>query len=80
MHKEDVQSLLDRSGFTVTLNKKIGGTSRVHMMHVGKTYDKLVDYIIDESLNTTKAIWAYTMEELTRIESTEDLENWLNRL
>ena len=78
MHKEEIQGLLDRFGYSVTLKKKMGETPRIHMMHVGKSLDRLVDYVIDENLNTTKAIWAYGMEELTRIETTEDLENWLN--
>ena len=78
MHKDEIQGLLERFGYSVSLNKKIGETSRTHMMHVGSMLDRLVDYIIDEVENTTETIWAYTMEGLKCIETVHELENWLS--
>ena len=77
MRKEEVQGLLAKFGFSVSLNKKIGETAVTHMIHVGKTLDRLVDYNVDEAKDFIKSIWAYTDRELNCIETITDLELWL---
>ena len=79
MHKDEVHGLLARFGFSVSINKKIGETAQTHMIQVcGKETTRLVDYVIDETKNSTKTIWAYTKETLKCIENMQDLESWLN--
>jgi hypothetical protein len=80
MHKDEIQGLLDRFGFSVSLNKRLGETPRTHMMHVGSMFDCLVDYIVDEVENTTELVWAYAMEDLKCIETVHELEAWLNEM
>ena len=77
MHKEELQNLLDRFGYTVTLNKKIGGSCQTHMHHVAKEGKRLVDYTIDDVKNVVKAVWAYTETNLSYFETTEELKTWL---
>ena len=79
MHKDEVQGLLARFGFSVTINNKIGETTQRHMIQVsGSETTRLVDYVIDEAKDSTKTIWAYTKETLKCIENVKDLESWLN--
>lgn len=79
MHNDEIQGLLTRFGFSVTIDKKIGETTQRHMIQVcGSETTRLVDYVIDEAKNSTKTIWAYTKESLKCIENVQDLESWLN--
>ena len=77
MHKEEIELLLSKSGFSVSLNKKIEKTSRTHMIHVGQAPTRLVDYTVDEIKNTVKSIWAYHDDTLDCIENISDLKIWL---
>lgn len=78
MRKDEVQGLLAKFGFSVSLNKKIGETPITHMIHVGETLDRLVDYTVDEAKDFIRTIWAYTDRELNCIETITDLELWLS--
>jgi hypothetical protein len=77
MRKDEVQSMLERFGFSVCLNKKLGSMPVTHMIHVGRTPERIVDYTIDEIKNTIESVWAYANESLDCIESLPDLEIWL---
>ncbi len=77
MHKEEIELLLSKSGFSVSLNRKIEKTSLTHMIHVGQTPMRLVDYTVDEIKNTVKSIWAYHDDTLDCIENIPDLKIWL---
>lgn len=79
MHKEEIELLLSKSGFSVSLNRKIEKTSFTHMIHVGQTPMRLVDYTVDEIKNTVKSIWAYHDDTLDCIENILDLKIWLNK-
>ena len=77
MHKEEIELLLSKSGFSVSLNKKIEKTSFTHMIHVRQAPMRLVDYTVNETENTVKSIWAYHNDTLDRIENIPDLKIWL---
>lgn len=77
MHKEEIELLLSKSGFSVSLNRKIEKTSFTHMIHVRQAPMRLVDYTVDEIKNTVKSIWAYYNDTLERIENIPDLKIWL---
>ena len=77
MHREEIELLLTKSGFSVSLNRKIEKTSFTHMIHVRPSPTRLVDYTVDEVKNTVKSIWAYNNDTLDCIENIPDLKNWL---
>jgi hypothetical protein len=77
MRKEEIELLLSKSGFTVSLNRRIGQTPMTHMIHVGPRPMWLVEYTFDELKDTIKTIWGYTGQTLRLIETLTDLETWL---
>lgn len=77
MRKDDIENLLNRFGFLVTLNKSMAGINVTHMMHRGTTMKKFVEYYVDDALNTIKSVWAFDIDDLKLFENLSDLEIWL---
>ena len=77
MHRNDIENLLNRFGFSVTLNQGLAGVNLTHMMYRGTTMKKFIEYYVDDVLNTIKFVWAFDTENLKLIENLPDLEIWL---
>ena len=81
MHKEEIQVLLDRFGYSVAVRRNIGNTGRVHMIHSGKTFDRIVEYTLDEPKDLIKLVFGYAKnEDLQCFDNVPDFEVWLNTL
>ena len=79
MHKEEIQALLDRFGFQCSVNKIMGDTGLVHMMHVGNAFTDLVEYTIEAATNLTKGVWMFREGSVDLAETIAELEIWLDK-
>lgn len=78
MTREEVQTLLNDFGFSVSLNKRIGNTQLIHMMHSGVPVGRFVEYHIDETLDLIETIMGFSSSGMEIIETTSALKNWLD--
>lgn len=75
---QEIEDLLNRFGFTRTLNQSFGGARNLrHVIHYETNVERLVEYYIDDTLGTVKALWAFTKDDLSCLENIPDLEIWL---
>ena len=77
MHKEEIQGLLDRFGFRVSVNRTLGESGLTHMIHVDKMFGDLVEYTIEEATNLVRTVWLFRDGGLNVAENTTDIEIWL---
>ena len=78
MKKEEIQSILERFGFSISISRKIGETPITHMIHSNTTLGKIVEYNMNEVQGLIERIWAFHDKGLEEINTPSALENWLN--
>lgn len=79
MARKEIEELLNRFGFTQTLNQRVGGLNIRHVMQYKVPVKRLVEYYLDEVLDTVKAVWVFNGDVLDCIENVSDLANWLGQ-
>ena len=79
MEKNEIQDLLGRFGFITTVNKNIGGTGMTHVIHVGNSFNDLVEYTVDGLTNLVNRVWLFRDGNVNLAETTLDIEIWLKK-
>ena len=79
MHKEEIQEMLSKFGFSIALNKEIGTTGLIHIIHRGTTIGELVEYTLEEATDMIKNVWMFRGDGIDRAETTTELEIWLGK-
>lgn len=78
MKKDEVQQLLERFGFSLSLSKKIGTTGLSHIMHSNGSAGRVVEYKLNEAVGTIESALGFNDGGLVNFSSTSALETWLN--
>lgn len=78
MKREEAQELLERFGFSMAFNQKIGDTDMYHVIQQGSRYREMVEYRIDRALGEIiNSIWGFRDQAMSVFDNMDDFEEWL---